>query len=410
MGALLLSFIRNSSWLLFWYISLIGLIATDMYITRDNKIRLLNTIFLCVMHLFVDYGSLWNEMNMTWSVFHGICVYTGYILRPFILYFFARLIFPDSKHRILLGASCLNLIMYATTHFTHLCVFFVNGRFHRGPLGCVIFVICGWALAYLIIESFRKYYKKHLRRWILPPVASILIIHAVYCDFLNISPYPSDLNQALVITILLLYLFYHLQLAEEYEKEKIQKQELQLMISQIQPHFFFNTITAIQTLCEIDPEQASETLGNFALYMRQNMMTQKAKTIPFEQELEHVKAYTDIEMVRFHNVEILYDLQVTDFEIAALSIQPLVENAIKYGIRAREHGVVNISTRKAPESIVVTIKDNGVGFDTKIIDTLDETHVGIYNVRSRLKMIQNANVKISSCSEGTTVTITIPCK
>lgn len=180
------------------------------------------------------------------------------------------------------------------------------------------------------------------------------------------------------------------------------------MLSQIKPHFFFNTITTIQALCKIDPAKASETLGLFASYIRQNITTQTESLIPFPEEIKHVKTFAAIEMIRFPNIEVTYDLQFTDFDIATLSIQPLVENAIKHGIRSREHGIVTVSTQKTNQSIIIIISDNGTGFDTKIIDELDDTHVGINNVKKRLEILQKAKLDICSSSEGTTITITLP--
>lgn len=108
-------------------------------------------------------------------------------------------------------------------------------------------------------------------------------------------------------------------------------------------------------------------------------------------------------MLRFPNIEVQYDLEIEDFDIASFSIQPLVENAIKHGIRSREHGIVRITTRQQKKAIDIIISDNGIGFDTNILNTLDTTHVGIRNVQSRLKLLQDANMNIRSDTEGTSV-------
>lgn len=317
---------------------------------------------------------------------------------------------PQTKHIIWYVIVSINVLMYVTSPYTHLCVYFTEENlFNRGPLGYLVFIICACELLHITLDSFINHRKDSIQRWFLPPLCSLQIVYAVFNDYKSISlTYPSSLNQTLPIVMVLFYLFYHLQLAEQYEKEALQKQKLQLMISQIKPHFFFNTITTIQALCNIDPQKASDTLGVFSTYVRQNISTQTENLIPFDQELQHVKTFVDIELLRFPNIEVKYDLQTTDFDIVALSIQPLIENSIKHGIRSREHGIVSLATEKTKNSITITIEDNGIGFDVNTLDDLDNTHIGISNVRNRLEILQHANMKIYSNSNGTKVIINIP--
>lgn len=317
---------------------------------------------------------------------------------------------PQTKHIIWYVIVSINVLMYVTSPYTHLCVYFTEENlFNRGPFGYLVFIICACELLHITLDSFINHRKDSIQRWFLPPLCSLQIACAVFNDYKSISlTYPSSLNQTLPIVMVLFYLFYHLQLAEQYEKEALQKQKLQLMISQIKPHFFFNTITTIQALCNIDPQKASDTLGVFSTYVRQNISTQTENLIPFDQELQHVKTFVDIELLRFPNIEVKYDLQTTDFDIVALSIQPLIENSIKHGIRSREHGIVSLATEKTKNSITITIEDNGIGFDVNTLDDLDNTHIGISNVRNRLEILQNAIMEIYSNSNGTKVTINIP--
>lgn len=406
---MLLGFLKESLFYLIFYTALAAIIITDKFITKKNKNIFIIAIILGIINLAVNYIEIWSASHPEVAYIREWASYTGYSLRPFLILCYLKLFLPKYKHIIYGIVATINLIMYYTSHFTHLCVYFKDGRtFQRGPLGIMVFIICGIGLALFPVMSITMNYKRNIRRWILPPVCSVLILHAVYTDLQSSELlYPTSLNTSLVIVMLLFYLYHHLQLAEQYEEKTVQNQQLQLMISQIKPHFFFNTITTIQALCVIDPQKASDTLRNFASYVRQNINTQTENLIPFSKEIQHVKTYVDIETLRFPNIEIQYDLQTTDFDIAALSIQPLVENAIKHGIRSREHGIVVISTRQQNDTIIVTISDNGIGFDTNTIDTLDNSHVGIRNVQSRLKILQDATMKINSTPEGTTITITI---
>lgn len=407
---MILDFLRESIFFLLFYLSMIGIITTDKFITRKDKRLFILAIVLGILHMTLNYIDIETQTTSVNVLLREIVSYTGYSLRPFIILCFLKLCSAKHKHYVFLGFSILNTILHFTSHYTHLCVYFTpDNRFYRGPLSSFVIVLCAAGLVCIVVYSLVDYYSLRSRRWLIPPACSAIIVYAVYLDYrTSVAIYPSNLDEILVVTMFLFYFFYHLDLVEQYDEKMLQNQKLQLMISQIKPHFFFNTITTIQALCNIDPQKASETLGLFASYVRQNITTQTENMIPFSEEIEHVKTFVAIEMLRFPNIEVSYDLQVTDFDIVTLSIQPLVENAIKHGIRAREHGTVAISTRKNDQSVIITISDNGIGFDTKIIDKLDNAHIGINNVKNRLALLQKATMDITSSSDGTDITITIP--
>ena len=131
--------------------------------------------------------------------------------------------------------------------------------------------------------------------------------------------------------------------------------------------------------------------------------------IPVSKELEHTKIYSEIENVRFDNIRVEYDTPETDFMIPALSIQPLVENAIRHGVRIRKNGIVKVSTVKVPNGYEITVEDNGKGFDTSSIETADNTHIGLRNVRERIKKMCGGTFQIESTENvGTKITLHIP--
>lgn len=406
---MILEFLKDSLFFLLSYTFFIGIILSDKYISKKNKNIFIFAIILAILNTLTDYVEFWTLLVPGHVLLREFASYTGYSVRPFLVLCFMQLCLPKKKHYIFLGLSIANLLLFFTSHFTHLGVFFSpDNAFQRGPLWGFVFIISGLGLIYILILSIKEYFSRRIRRWIIPPACVVLILYAVYSDYISMGTYPSNLSKTLVVVILQFYLFYHLDLARQYEEKMLQNQKLQLMLSQIKPHFFFNTITTIQALCSIDPKKASETLGLFASYVRQNITTTTDSLTPFSKEIEHVKTYASIETLRFPNIEVQYDIQFSDFDIATLSIQPLVENAIKHGIRSKEHGIVLISTQYNNQSIIINISDNGIGFDTSIIDELDDTHVGIHNVKNRLEILQNASMAINSSSDGTNITITIP--
>lgn len=190
-----------------------------------------------------------------------------------------------------------------------------------------------------------------------------------------------------------------------------------LMISQIQPHFLYNALNTIKYLIKRDPKSAEKAVISFSRYLRGNMdsITQKAP-IPFTEELEHTKNYCDIELLRFGDkLNIVYDTPVTSFSLPALSVQPIVENAIKHGVTKKtDGGTVTVTTSEDERYYIVKIQDDGVGFDVRNPDLKPSeahTHIGINNVRERLANMVNAEFIIESQIDvGTCVTIKIPKK
>lgn len=202
----------------------------------------------------------------------------------------------------------------------------------------------------------------------------------------------------------------------EVEKE-LEIANTSLMISQIQPHFLYNALNTIKYLIKRDPKSAEKAVISFSKYLRGNMdsITQKAP-IPFADELEHTKHYCDIELLRFGDkLNIVYDTPVTNFVIPALSVQPLVENAIKHGVTKKiEGGTVTVTTNEDENNYIIKIQDDGVGFDVQNPDLKPSeahAHIGVNNVRERLINMINAEFIIESQIDvGTCVTIKIPKK
>lgn len=191
---------------------------------------------------------------------------------------------------------------------------------------------------------------------------------------------------------------------------ELKESRVAIMLSQIQPHFIYNTLGTIERMCLKDPQKANELVRNFSLYLRGNFSELDSVTpIRFTEELKHVEHYADIEKVRFPDMNIEYDVGTTEFVLPALSVQPLVENAIKHGLMHLETGgTVVIRSYETPTHFCVEVKDDGVGFDTDApID--EKKHVGLRNIRGRLKAMVNGELVLESKpGVGTKAMIMIP--
>ena len=104
-----------------------------------------------------------------------------------------------------------------------------------------------------------------------------------------------------------------------------------------------------------------------------------------------------------------YDIHDVSFAVPALTLQPLVENAVRHGVRIRKEGLIRIRTVEENGYHTITISDNGKGFDTEKLEQLDAGHSGIKTVRVRIESLCGGDLEIVSCpDEGVTVTIRIP--
>ena len=191
---------------------------------------------------------------------------------------------------------------------------------------------------------------------------------------------------------------------------ELKESRVSIMLSQIQPHFIYNTLGTIERMCLKDSQKANELVRNFSLYLRGNFSElDSVAPIRFAEELKHVEYYVNIEKVRFPDMNIEYDVETTGFVLPALSVQPLVENAIKHGLmRLESGGMVVIRSYETPTHFCVEVKDDGVGFDTSLpID--EKKHVGLRNIRGRLKAMVNGDLILESKpGAGTKAVIMIP--
>lgn len=236
-----------------------------------------------------------------------------------------------------------------------------------------------------------------------------------------------------------IYRGYHNVEQREDLQGKLHDSQLELMMGQIQPHFIFNTLSSIRTLVKVDPDTAYNMIYDFSNYLRANVdnVTNLAG-ISFASEVEHIKSYVNIERVRFGDrLNVEYDIKVSEFTVPPLSIQPLVENAIKHGVVKKiGGGTVWLRSYAEGNYNVVEVEDNGVGFTPERLEEItrsmteaddfnymetdaqpnltgngSENHKssGMRNIYLRLREMANAEFELySQEGQGTKVRVLFP--
>lgn len=257
-------------------------------------------------------------------------------------------------------------------------------------------------------------YRRQLRQvsvgFLLSYVFVPVIVGIVQLFWFGFAPLNSG------VTLALLLIFVSIQIDQELrirqQEKELTESRIDVMLSQIQPHFLYNSLTAIKQLCELDPKRAKDAVQDFSRFLRSNMdsLTDR-RLIPLGQELEHVGHYLNLESTRFpQRLRVVYRIEARDFLVPPLSLQPLVENAVRHGIVRKEGGgTVTVHTYEEQEAYVVTIQDDGVGFDKTEPRVGDRVPIGLENVRYRLGTMCAGTLQLESQPGlGTMVTITLP--
>ena len=394
---------------------LIFIVLADPYIQRPHKIIMI-IISLCVLSLIIqNYIGFRLDIEGGRPLAHTLESLFGYCMRPVILLLYFYIIKSKQDYWRAWTLVIINTVIHLSALFSPIVFSFSeSGAFHRGPMGYTCHIISVLLLIQLLYLSAKEYDRSGGIERYIPLFNTLLIIAGIVIDSTTGGEdLPvTYLTVAVASSCMFFYIWMHLQFVRRHEMSLRAEQRIQIMISQIQPHFLFNTLSTIQALCLTDSDKAADTVGKLGAYLRQNLDSlNQAETIPFEKELEHVQLYTAIEMIRFPSIQVDFRIEDDDFKIPALSIQPLVENSIRHGVRARGEGRVTVRSWRDLDAHVITITDNGVGFDVEAAKHAEGTHIGIRNVTERIEKMCGGTVEINSKEgEGTSVTIRIPVK
>ncbi len=257
-------------------------------------------------------------------------------------------------------------------------------------------------------------------------ITTILISECLQFYYLNTVPFDtgffSRIGAVFVIALeavqYIVYLIYQSKRREKVHEEN-QSLQIQLMTSQIRPHFIINTIGAIRALIKDDADKASDLLCEFSKYIRSNLEQKDYnKLIPFSEEMDYINTYLKLEKARYgDNIRVEYRIETINFRILPLTVQPFVENAVKHGLSPTQHdSTIWISTKETKTNFVIEIADNGIGFEMSDIDKMlhNKRSIGMKSAHMRLENEMNAKITIRSNTNpkksGTLVRIELPKK
>ncbi len=214
------------------------------------------------------------------------------------------------------------------------------------------------------------------------------------------------------LMFVLVYLMFSIRTDDKAQKSneyqlQAKSFETRALTNQIKPHFIFNSLETIRELYHQDVSSGDNALNLLASFLRGSINSFDHELIPFETEINNIYSYTEFKNLnKDAPYDVIFNIDYDDFLVPPFSIQPFIENAIKYSeVNLKEGGYIMISSYKNEENIIIEIKDNGKGFD---INKISSTSAGIKNACERFRLEFGTNPIIQSViNEGTTILIKI---
>ena len=393
--------------------------TTILYLFASFTSLLLYNLSILFLELMNGYqGSEWRSgMIIAGFLSFFISVLTAYTVSNYLLTVLQLPAKPGRWIRLFLAVALVltSVVLFYGQLAGKIALVDENYRYYEGEWQNLGFVIVAFYmfLDFLLLVRYHDQITQGQRlafgTYLGLPLLSILLrpmLPGVYLVALSSS-----------CSMMIMLIMILIEQAREYriQEQKNEQMKVDLMLSQIQPHFLFNALYVIQEICRIDPETAYLAVGEFSQYLRHNMDSININVpIPFSEEVEHTKHYVKLQQLRFGNaLDVRYELTCTQFKLPTLTLQPIVENAIRYGIRQKEDGTgtVIISTAEKSDAYEICVTDNGPGFVPDKVIKDGFTHVGLDNVRERLRRVSGGSLAIESrIGEGTKVTISLPKK
>lgn len=410
------------------FVTLICALIAKTYLSKTGKILLWMTVTLMLASLVDSINWYLDGTNMG-SIWFSITQVVDYVL---FLVFLSFLHFYIIE-RIELQIKCMSIYRYAPIYlFTILSVAWTaslwTGWFYEiRPDEYVIGEYYAWSqlpIAAVFILDLALIVTKLVKNWNSAEVSNVDYLSWTAYIILGIGSFAISFEydeipvvyfgSALIVIVSHLGLELHKEVMYRTQKIELELSKAQLAQSQIKPHFLYNCLATIEVLCKINPVMAGEMVKRFTNFMRgiTDNISQR-EMITFEEELYIINNYMYLEKIRFQNkIHFEKNIVIEKFLIPPLTVEPLVENAVKHGVTKKvTGGTIWIETYLTDSEVVIEVRDDGVGFDMDGTMDPNRKHVGLENVNDRLRLLCGGRLEISSkVNEGCVATIYLPKK
>lgn len=397
-------------------ISVLGLLLVFFFRQTDRKSR---SFFLIIFLLLVGYtaSAIICQLSGT-SPLSQITLFVSSLfsslLIPAITLYLLHCAGKNWKRRplfvLIITLWAAYFILLVVTQFTTWIYYYTpDNAYHRGPWYPLLLIPPVLMMMTNMIGLYRFRAVLTHRQWI-----AFLVYFVVPLICMLIQMFSYGLLLIIFGTSLAVLFMFVFLLTDQVEHSIRQQREIahqrsSVMVLQMRPHFIYNTMMSIYYLCKLDPDLAQQVTLDFTTYLRKNFTAiAKEELIPFSEELEHTRAYLAVEQAQFNDsLSVNYDTPYTDFRVPPLTLQPIVENAIKHGMDPDSEPLhIAIRTRRTESGSVFIVENNGADFEPA---DDSEPHIALKNIQQRLEMMCHGKMKIAARKEGgTVVKVTIP--
>ena len=408
-------------------LSMIGLWFTSVIPGLDCWSRSFFKRYFVVFLFCVLTGILetvFQLYNIPWPVFIILLGLETLLLalpQPMVTIYLLHCCSEDMRSsrlfRAVLGLLAVYVFLLIGVLFIDGFIYFAPGNLYsRGSLYPLLLTPMLSILLLNFVSTLRR--RTHLSRKVflsfviaqVPTIAaSIVQMFIDFFPFLAISYILSALAMYSFILSDQIEQDLHNQREIARQQQEIAHERASIMVLQMRPHFIYNTLMSIYSLCNIDPQKARQVTMDFTNYLRRNFNAVASDSIiPFTTELEHTRAYLAVEQAQYDDMLVVeYDTPFTRFRLPPLTLQPIVENAVKHGMDPYAGPLhIFIQTRHTDDGTRIIVEDNGIGFDPSDEST---PHTTLKNIHQRLEMMCHGAMTIMPRpGGGTVVTITIP--
>lgn len=392
-------------------------------IYMDKKVGLDMLFFMCLISLeFVlllsEFQRLYIETYDPSSHLVWVSYLIGNSIFPVLIWIFGnyeRIVMDVTKEQYRPFGILLNVLLLAITAMNVMqaftgCLFSVeNGVYtvtvYDGYQNVLVVALCLVCLALAIRYGLTL--TQRLASFLYLTVPMVLL----YTQLPDYNPSLMYLTNILMFIFIYSGIYMSRGITIAKNKAAMTERKINMMITRIEPRFLNEALISIESI-EGNPEETRRAIAMFRKYLHENVNTiSQVMPIAFRDELDHVRIYTDLEKLRFkEKVNVIYDIRAEDFKLPSMTVQMMVENAIKHGITQREGGgTVTVTSEELKDAFRITVTDDGVGFDVNAPRDTSRSHIGLDNLESRLKSTVNGTFEITSTpGEGTVAVVTIP--
>ena len=433
-------------WNCIFLIIMILSILISIRLSKKNKTVVEEPYFAMEIVRFYTAVFMYNLFNVLGIIYDGASCSAGrcmtsiadfgyYLVGAFQTLFFLQLIKKyvakkNGLHKLetlTIAVQCLHiplLLLLAATPFTGALYSITPDNYYvRGPFFSIWHIITIVSFVYIFIVYVM--YRRSINILLQQIILSATIIPFIGFMLNTVYSVVSFNNISVSLCSLIIFICYEknrsviayetaseLQYTKTVLAEKklaLEHRKNELLLAQIQPHFINNSLMALRSRCCNYPE-IYDSLTNFSRYLRSHFEALgDVELIPFEYEMDNIEAYLALEEENFgERRTVEYDIECDDFLVPALSVQPLVENAVRHGVGTYDKGgLVKICTKRSDNTVLIEITDSGKGQTSPTDQQIKRKSIGIENVRARLGFLSGGKLELIKQENGTCARITI---